>query len=125
MGCFSFLCLVCNKPINSNSQSGQHCTLFLLEGGEAIEEMTGQYDSYGRVFDESMNSVEWDSYEWHGICDLMFDDDETNGIAAIHTKCGGDETVPACQSDSDPEQGWGKYKQTTNTTHKHVIYNSK
>lgn len=125
MGCFSFLCKVCERPINSDSHSGQHCTLYLLEDGKVIEEMTGQYDSYGRVFDENKESVNWKSYPWSmksepdclsydkTVCDLMFtgypfpgDPDPTeqelgNGIAAVHTRCKR-KKAPAPTTRSDP-----------------------
>jgi len=135
MGCFSFRCKQCGEPINSNSFSGQHCTLYLLEDGKIIERMTGQYDSYGRVFDTKGESVEWKSYPWSGtyvdgkrlntpsVCDLMFNDDKSNGIAAFHTDCGSNEALPTTRSEDDPEQGWGSYPDPILTYHQHAIYN--
>ena len=68
--------------------------------------MTGQYDSYGRVFAEgTKDSQHWDM-DWGDVCDLMFDPDEGSGIAAFHTKCY-DGRLPVVQSDNDPNQGWG------------------
>ncbi len=64
MGCFSFLCSTCEEPINSDSFSGEHCTLFLMEKGVILEWMQGQYDSYGRVFDDDLESVKWASRGW-------------------------------------------------------------
>ena len=52
MGCFSFMCKECGKPVLSNSFTGQEVTLSLLKEGTVIQSMTGQYDSYGRVFIE-------------------------------------------------------------------------
>lgn len=50
MGCFSFLCKECNNPINSSSFEGERVRLFLLKDGQVVQEMEGDYDSYGRVF---------------------------------------------------------------------------
>jgi len=124
MGCFSFLCNKCDKPINSNSSSGEHATLFLLERGEIIEKMSGQYDSYGRVFDETKVSVPWASYPWRDVCKLMFSKDTTNGIAAYHTRCLTEGTTPYCRSKDDPEQGWGEYDVTNEVQHSHTIFKS-
>jgi len=115
MGCFSFMCKECGKPILSNSFAGQLVKLFLLKDGEVIEEMEGQYDSYGRVFDDNMDSIEW-KMPWAGwaipegsteltVCDLM-GADARSGIAAVHTKCWKG-NVPTAESDYDPDQGWG------------------
>lgn len=135
MGCFSFMCKTCGKAILSNSFSGQRTELFLLKDGEVIQHMSGEYDSYGRVFIDGSQredvqhdlrkSVQWDNpfpeipvdeetmnrmgesyYMWHRVCDLMHDDNPFNGIAAIHTKCYNG-TPPTTQSDYDPNQGWG------------------
>lgn len=110
MGCFSFICTECGKPINSSSFSGENVRLSLLEDGTVIEEMQGQYDSYGRVFDDSndMNSVEWEK-GWGGVCDLMFDDNPSSGISAAHVACIGPNYMAKNVSKSDPNQGWGKY----------------
>lgn len=71
MGCFSFMCKECGKPVLSTSFAGQGVTLSLLSEGKVLQSMTGQYDSYGRVFIEGtlaednlhglMKSVEWDN----------------------------------------------------------------
>lgn len=50
MGCFSFKCLECGRGIRSSSFSGEKTHLFLLKKGKVIQKMTGEYDSYGRVF---------------------------------------------------------------------------
>lgn len=111
MGCFSFMCKECGEAILSTSFSGQTVKLFLLEKGKIIEQMEGEYDSYGRVFDSKLNSIEWKSRSWSdgddSVCELMFDDDKRNGIAAIHSKCyvGSD---PFTRSKDDPNQGWGE-----------------
>jgi len=52
MGCFSYLCKECGKGILSNSFRGEQVKLFYLKDGKVIEEMEGEYDSYGRVFIE-------------------------------------------------------------------------
>jgi len=56
--------------------------MYLLKDGKVIEEMRGHYDSYGRVFKDSTydDSFEW-SLEWGKVCDLMFTDNEGDGIA--------------------------------------------
>lgn len=116
MGCFSFLCKKCGKGIQSTSFSGHKCRLALLKDGKVIQEMQGEYDSYGRVFIEGTQakgvehdlkeSAYWDT-EWRIVCDLMFDKDKGNGIAAYHSKCDNGE-VPVTRSEDDPNQGWGE-----------------
>lgn len=106
MGCFSFMCKKCGKPILSNSFNGQKVKLFLLSNSKIIEEMEGPYDSYGRVFDNNMKSIEW-SMSWSKVCDLMFSDNYSDGIAAIHSKCF-DGILPTSRSAGDPNQGWGE-----------------
>ena len=54
MGCFSFKCKESNKPVASSSFDGDTVRMFLLKQGKVIEEMRGQYDSYGRCFDKDM-----------------------------------------------------------------------
>ena len=111
MGCFSFLCKVCGEPINSDSFKGENVRLSLLNKGKVVEEMQGQYDSYGRVFDENGESIEWDK-PWDEVCDLMFDGGRSSGIHAAHAICL--EFIPNYKpverSDDDPDQGWGKLK---------------
>jgi len=117
MGCFSYLCEECGEPIKSDSFSGEHVHLFLLRGGKVIEKMDGQYDSYGRVFDEKMESVHW-KMDWLDICDLDCSWDKSEGIAVIHTDCISSSTrIPTTKSDPDPEQGWGKYKHSKRGKH--------
>lgn len=50
MGCFSFMCKECDTSIRSDSFSGELVKLFLLKDGKVIQEMEGEYDSYGCVF---------------------------------------------------------------------------
>lgn len=128
MGCFSFLCKECGKGIRSTSFSGERCKLYLLKDGEVFQTMEGQYDSYGAVFIEGsqradvkhelMDSVKWNDPfpdkprqneredNWSRVCRLIFDKDESNGIAAVHTKCCKG-VIPTTRSDHDPNQGWG------------------
>ena len=111
MGCFSFLCQECNKPINSDSQRGERVTLWHLKSGRIEQEMTGEYDSYGRVFigefnDDLRESVMWDD-DWGDVVDDTFNLDKSYGIAAIHEACYKD-LIPIERSESDPDQGWGK-----------------
>lgn len=75
MGCFSFLCKECNKPVNSDSFEGEMVKLFLLKDGKVIQQMEGEYDSYGRVFIDGTQdttvkhplrkSLQWDCPELH------------------------------------------------------------
>jgi hypothetical protein len=108
MGCFSFICTECGEPVNNSSFSGENVRLSLLEKGKVIEEMQGQYDSYGRVFDKNGDSVEW-SKDWGKVCDLMFDDDSNSGMSAAHVACIKDGYKPTKVSEDDPNQGWGEY----------------
>ena len=111
MGCFSFMCEECGEPVNSDSFSGEFVHLFLLKDGKVIEKMAGQYDSYGRVFDENMESVSWKSMEWGDICTLMSNSNSGDGIAVIHGDCYKGE-IPIEKSEDDAEQGWGEYSHT-------------
>ena len=99
MGCFSFMCKECGRPILSDSFSGQEVKLFLLDKGEIIEQIEGQYDSYGNVL-----TSQWDM-DWHGVCDLMFTASDADGIAAIHSRCFTGR-CPTTKSEDDPNQGW-------------------
>ena len=121
MGCFSFLCTECGGAINSDSFSGEHARLALLVDGKVIEEMLGQYDSYGRVFNGEghegipgskipilPDSFEWKK-EWGEVCDLIYDDNPRSGISAAHVDCITAGNVPTKVSKNDPNQGWGEY----------------
>lgn len=110
MGCFSFLCKKSGKAALSTSFDGSPCYLFLLKDGKVIEEMHGNYDSYGRVFDENGESFEW-GIPWHSVCDLMFDERNLgNGIAVILDQYY-DGVHPTTRSEDDPNQGWGNYEE--------------
>ncbi len=109
MGCFSFKCKESQAAVNSSSFDGDAVHLFLLKDGKVIEHMFGNYDSYGRVFKADMdNSYEW-NMPWSDVCNLMFDDNKSNGIAAILSKNYHGQT-PTTRSSDDPNQGWGKMK---------------
>ena len=58
MGCFSFLCLECGKGILSNSFKGERVKLFYLRDNKVIEQMEGEYDSYGGVFIDATQCTE-------------------------------------------------------------------
>jgi len=107
MGCFSFKCKESGKAVASSSFDGDAVRMYLLRNGKVIEEMRGHYDSYGRVFNSSGDdSFEWDT-PWSEVCDLMFDSDESNGIAVVlekHFKG----NIPTTRSEDDRNQGWGK-----------------
>ena len=107
MGCFSFICKECGKPVRSDSGRGEDVYLLLLKNGSVVESMAGEYDSYGRVFDDNGRSIEW-KMDWNDVCDLMFSPDKGDGIAAIHIGCFHD--VPTTRSEDDPNQGWGKFQ---------------
>ena len=116
MGCFSFKCKESGKAVASSSFDGDAVRMYLLEDGKVIEEMVGHYDSYGRVFgtekdpnDTSMTettSLEW-KMPWGKVCDLIFDPNESNGIAAV-LECYFTGEIPTTRSEDDPNQGWGK-----------------
>ncbi len=106
MGCFSFLCKECNKATLSDSFRGEQVRLYLLKDGKVIEELQGEYDSYGRIFNKDFtDSVKW-KIGWSAVCDLMFHPNKGHGIAAIHEKCYKEEK-PITRSQDDPNQGWG------------------
>ena len=106
MGCFSFICKESGLPVASDSFSGDAVRLYLLKNGKVIEEMHGHYDSYGRVFKKNNDeSFEW-KMDWHDACELMFDKDESNGIAVVLEKYFTG-NIPTTRSEQDPDQGWG------------------
>jgi hypothetical protein len=106
MGCFSFICKESGLPVASSSFDGDACRMYLLRDGKVIEEMRGHYDSYGRVFTaDKEDSFQW-SLEWGAVCDLMFTDNEGDGIAVILEKYFTGR-IPTTRSESDPDQGWG------------------
>lgn len=103
MGCF--LCKVSGKPALSTSFDGSPCYLFLLKDGKVVEEMYGNYDSYGRVFNSTGESFEWEM-DWREVCDLMFDESNYgNGIALVLAKYYNG-SPPKTRSEQDPDQGW-------------------
>jgi hypothetical protein len=107
MGCFSFICKESGLPVASSSFDGDACRMYLLRNGNVIEEMRGHYDSYGRVFTKDKeDSFQW-SLEWGEVCDLMFTDNEGDGIAVILEKYFSG-NIPTTRSESDPNQGWGE-----------------
>jgi hypothetical protein len=108
MGCFSFKCKESGEAVASSSFSGDAVRLYLLEGGKVIEEMVGHYDSYGRVFDGKGDSFKWKK-DWGEVCDLMFNGNEGDGIAAV-LECYFTGEIPTTQSDGDPNQGWERGK---------------
>ena len=106
MGCFSYLCNECGKPILSDSFQGEAVRLYLLQDSEVIESMRGEYDSYGRVFDINRESVEWTSMNWAEAVHMHFNKSKCCGFAAIHERCFTGE-LPEIISKNDPNQGWG------------------
>lgn len=115
MGCFSWICPKCGKPINSDSTTGENAILILYFDGKMVECMEGQYDSYGRVFDREHNSTEWVN-KWGDICTLMFeksnnDPEHKTGLMAFHQGCWPNVRKERYQDydlpKDDPDQGWG------------------
>jgi hypothetical protein len=108
MGCFSFICKESNKAVASSSFDGDAVRMYLLKNGKVIEEMRGHYDSYGHVFnpDSRGDSFEW-KMPWGEVCDLIFEEYESNGIAVVLEKYFNG-TIPTTKSKIDPEQGWGE-----------------
>lgn len=113
MGCFSFICHKSGKGVESTSWSGEAVHLFLLKDGVIIEEMFGNYNSYGCVFNNNFtdngnhDSFEW-KMDWGDVCHLMFDEkNKGNGIAAILDSHYNGER-PTERSEGDPNQGWGE-----------------
>ena len=105
MGCFSYICQECEKPILSDSFRGQKVKLFLLKQGKVVEKMEGEYDSYGTVFDKNFKSLAW-KMDWVDAVDLHFNGNDGDGFAAVHSSCWRG-VVPIVISDDDPNQGWG------------------
>lgn len=112
MGCFSFVCKVCDKPIICDRDIAEEVTLYWLKDGKVHQQMTGNYDSYGRVTPpNSTLPIQWTEEglsipeTWSKVCEDMFDKNPENGIAAIHTKCNIG-LIPTTKSDDDPNQGW-------------------
>lgn len=105
MGCFSYLCKNSGKPVNSTSFDGDLVYLFLLEKGRVIEEMYGNYDSYGGIFNGA-ESFEW-SKDWSQCVEDHFGDDESTGFAAVLAEHY-DGNPPTTRSKDDPNQGWGE-----------------
>jgi hypothetical protein len=106
MGCFSWMCKECGESILSSSADGDHAILFLLLDGKVIEYMQGEYDSYGRVFnDDKKKSIDWSAMTWDTIVGYDCGNNPKSGIAAVHTKCFNGK-VPTTKSAHDPNQGW-------------------
>lgn len=115
MGCFSYLCKVSGKPALSSSFSGTDVYLFLLKDGKVIEEMRGNYNSYGGVFKNELrkdvkhelhDSFKW-KMDWGDVCNLSFNSNASDGIAMVISECYKG-VVPTTISDGDPDQGWGE-----------------
>ena len=109
MGCFSYICKGCGTPINSTTFAGESCIIFLLDKGVVVEQMEGQYDSYGRIIDENDITHEWKHKEWGELCDMHFDDDKSTGFAVYHSACHKGK-VPKTISKDDERQGFGKLR---------------
>ncbi len=107
MGCFSFICKESGLPVASSAFDGDAVRLYLLKDGKVLEEMRGHYDSYGRVFKKTNDEYfEW-NMDWREVCDLMFNNNEGDGIAVVLEKYFTG-NIPTTISEGDPNQGWGK-----------------
>jgi hypothetical protein len=95
-----------------------------------MEEMGGQYDSYGRVFKEMVTTIppvsyEWEYADWGEMVDMSFDEkDDSTGFAVYHERCIPAE-YPATISGNDPNQGWGRYKKSDDWDSWHIVYKKK
>lgn len=113
MGCFSFVCKNSFRSVESTGSDGHAVYLYLLKDGKVIEEMYGNYDSYGRVFSNEIEDEEtgqrksfiWKT-KWHSVVDLMFSSSDKDGIAAVLASAK-DKKIPTTRSKDDPNQGWG------------------
>jgi len=101
MGCFSYKCKSCDNPIWSDSFNGHQCVGFYLLNGKVIEEVRGEYNSYGGTFEKPS----WSSDEWGRMVDVHYNDDNTSGFAFFHEACYNSE-LPTTKSADDPFQGW-------------------
>ena len=127
MGCFSFICKESGLPVASDSFSGDAVRMYLLKDGKVLEEMRGHYDSYGRVFTaDKEDSFEW-KMDWGDVCNLMFNNNDGDGIALILECHYIEGQVPTTQSDQDPDQGWGKKygKGVVIDEPYHIVYDEK
>ena len=136
MGCFSWKCSICHEGVNSSSFCGEHCVIYLLKDGRIIEEMAGQYNSYGACFNgehkkERMglftrdyeDSHKW-AEDWSVIVDMDFGKRLNTGICIVHGECLSKypHFVPHVRSDRDPDQGWNDYKYSMEGETYHKVY---
>jgi hypothetical protein len=113
MGCFSYHCQKCGRPIREK----EGVKLFVLQNGKVLEEMQGNYNLYGHT-----NENDWKA-DWSDICDLHFNSNSLDGVAAIHTDCYKDETdTPSECSSDDENQGSGHMQTKQTRTFFHKIY---
>lgn len=105
MSHFSFLCKECKEKIKSDGISGEECRLDLLQEGTVIQTMAGEYDSHGGVFlngtqrkdfeEPVRHSIHWECPKdakpglgaWSAVCEIIFSQNESNGISAVHKTC--------------------------------------
>jgi hypothetical protein len=110
MGQFSYKCKVCDEPVNAAYSVGEFCTIYRLENGKVVDQMAGEYDSYGRVHTPGNEDdcIEWKG-DWSELVSLHFNSDLSTGFAIIHERCVSTEP-PTTISQIDPNQGWGEIK---------------
>jgi hypothetical protein len=103
MGCFTFKC----KKTNETICEEDYVHLFLLKQGKVIEHMYGEYDSYGRVRNNSGESFHW-NMPWKNVCDLCdMSSNKGDGLAAIlGTYWNEGDPYPTTQSEDADFMGW-------------------
>lgn len=131
------MCKECGKPVLSNSFTGQKVKLYLLRDSKILQEMEGEYNSYGSVFvdgtqrgdiqHELRESLYWndpdpdtplDDYDQKSL-DKGDKDVYWHRVCNMHFTNNKSEgfaaihskcfkgNIPVYQSEDDPNQGWG------------------
>lgn len=103
MGCFSWKCKKCRKPIFM----GDKCEMFGLKDGKIIGKQSGIYSGYGYV--EGASADDWvDNFgveSWNKVvCQFMCTESDKDGFALYHKECYNDET-PLTVSEDSKSQG--------------------
>ena len=127
----SYKCSLTNKPLQSNSTSGDLVYIFLLKQGQVIEYMYGNYDGYNSVIKSTNDDGVTSSFTWKtnlsDMNNLRFHKDESNGIAVIlasYWKEG--DIFPSKRSDyslEDDVDSSFTWQQPEEPFHKEIKYN--
>jgi len=99
------MCKSCSKPILS-TPTPDKVILFLLRKGKVTQKLEGIYDGYGRTIKTDGKVTDWRG-KWRNIVKLIYNNDDSDGIAAFHERCY-DGIEPISKSKDDPNQGWGE-----------------